>query len=302
MKARTLISASRKEKSLATIKREQKVNETFLRKAETEYVPTTEFVKLAEERNRPSANIDTQVVAKYGPSALGILPKGYHYNKELGAGKYGTAYQICHSKLHCMALKIVEIGATKGPSKEDVLNEIDMQRIFAADHLAPAIVGESKTWTFKTKQFLGFKMARIDGTLSGLLKRKLIEKDSLDEITTSIFALLGLLIIAKKSHNDFHSENIAFRYVLDDNGILRMEMLLIDFDFATLKKANTRAELIQFGRTLQMDIEDAEESKNTVWKTNTMAVWRRVEKVLRNSLGIKDTSERALTRLQDLES
>lgn len=294
-KGRSLITVSRKQKSAQTIKQEQQKNRQFVQKTEKDYVSTEDLKELARKNSKASANIDASVVQRFGETALSLLPPGYHYNRELGAGSFGVAYQICHSKLRCMALKIVELN--QETNEEDAQEELELQQVFAEEDLAPVILGDSQTWTFHNKKYFAFKMARIDGTLESLLKRGNLNKESLDDIFTSLFSLLGWLAIGNKTHGDFHTGNIAFRYVLDDNGYLTLEMLLIDFGFANVNEANIRFELIQLGRTLQIDIKSAEKEKNPVWKSNTLYIWRRVEKVLRNTLGIQDTSLKNLEQM-----
>jgi tRNA A-37 threonylcarbamoyl transferase component Bud32 len=295
-KGKSVISAARRQKSLGTQKREEASAKKFISAIRTQSLKSSDFTVIAKQVTEVKGDITSKVVQTYGKQALKLLPEGFHFTRKLGSGKFGATFQICHSKLHCMALKIIELH--RDSTLEMAYEEFDTQQDFAKDFLAPNVIGDPQTWKANGKNWFGFKMERIDGTLLGLLKKDILTEKALNEIIVSIGTLLGLLIVNKKTHGDLHTDNIAYRNVEDDQGHLVLELLLIDFGFSVEGIVDTRVELLQLGRTLLIDVEEGEE-KNKTLEHNAKYIFASFKEILRNSLGVKNFSYEHLDDLFD---
>ena len=89
----------------------------------------------------------------------------------------------------------------------------------------------------------------FDGTLSHILEQPLTEAHR-TQLVEAMLGLLGLLQKYKLIHGDFHDENIAYRFVTDADGFLRIQLLLIDFGFSDTGRSNELLEVLQITRML----------------------------------------------------
>ena len=170
------------------------------------------------------------------------LPPGYRVSKKLGQGAYGEVYQICHNRLECLAIKL-QMMVNAHDYYDD---EFALQRGFAKVGLAPNIVGSPFFLQNADGQHIcGCVMEKVHGTLYHLLQDEPLTDVSLIQITFDILYLLGRFRKADLTHGDFHESNIVYRFVTDDQGVLQIRLMVIDFGFSR-KGANTKKDFVYF--------------------------------------------------------
>jgi len=190
---------------------------------------------------------EADMIDEYGPEVLTLLPKGYYFSKRLGRGEYGAVYQACHDKFQCFAVKI-QIAEDKA-HKKAIRQEIKTQRLFAEDGIAPAVIGKLVWWEYEGQMVGAIKMDRIDGTLGSLFEQSTqISQSGIEDVTSGLLVLLAALQRYEKTHGDMHVNNVAYRMIVDAEGLLRTQFVLIDFGFSIVGKSHLKFDTINLAR------------------------------------------------------
>jgi len=127
-------------------------------------------------------------------------------------------------------------------------NEINMQRVFAAENLAPLVLCVDTVVVHGQKLTL-ILMEKIDFTLGDLLSRHKIPKVYVNMVTRGVVALLERMRELQFTHGDFHDENIGFRVVSTPSGP-QVQVLLLDFGMSTARKNYAELDAEQLYRSL----------------------------------------------------
>lgn len=208
-----------------------------------------------------------EIIKIYGRNLIHAIPHGYKLSKKLGSGAFGTTFSICKDKFNCSAIKIVELQ----DGREELKDEIILQRQFHDKGLAPAIIGKPTFYKHKGKGYGVINMEKIDGVLDEILSKNL-QPASLDNIAHGFLYLVHQLDIAKYAHRDAHPGNIGFTHKRDANGNTTLELSLIDFGHSNISIGSwPEMEILQFLRSLSI-----KEGSIGVTTSNQKYLWDRL--------------------------
>lgn len=281
----SIVTAARRKRSASRREREKKqvvdITKGFRKKTSS-----STLVKFATTTEAFTTISPNEVIKKFGRDALRVLPPDYELSRFLGEGLYGSTYQICATNFDCLAVKFQKMKQNKSVYE----NEVKIQQLFASHGLAPKVIGNILYTKHKNKPIASYLMERIDGTLKSLLKKPNLSDDSLLQIISALLTLIGKFQEYKLTHGDFHTENIAYQWKTDSEGVSHVQFLAIDFGRSRSGKANIKMDLLQLVRTLLWFNTDVtpKHYRETISKPFI--------DLLQNTYGHTDFSEKGLTK------
>jgi hypothetical protein len=173
--------------------------------------------------------------------------------KLLGVGAYGLAFTICNPSLSSELFVVkYQYNQENKNSDELFVREYEMQKKFYDAGIAP----EPKFFELSPNLIV---MAKIDGTLDGLLEKP-CTKETLDGILEGILGLISRMCANELSHRDLHWGNVGYVFKFEEEQFdtpdinlhplqRRTDFQLIDFDSAKNLGCDPEAELTQLIRT-----------------------------------------------------
>lgn len=147
----------------------------------------------------------------------------------LGAGSNGVVFTVCNPQV---ASQMLVVKYTFSSNTDHLNYERTMQEKFADAGLGPPVIAYNENAHLLV-------MAKIDGTVGDLLRRKLSAL-VLDQILYWIVDLLRRLCDARLLHRDFHWHNFGYRIDLSTR---RLTVLLIDFGNAKAQECEPDFEI-----------------------------------------------------------
>jgi hypothetical protein len=198
--------------------------------------------------------------------------------KLLGVGAYGLAFTICNPSLSSELFVVKYQYNQENKNADEVfLREYEMQKKFFEAGIAP----EPKFVELSPNIIV---MAKIDGTLDGLLEKP-CSKETLDGILEGIISLISKMCAYKLSHRDLHWGNVGYVFTFDEEQFdtsdihlhplqRRTDFQLIDFDSSKDQGCDPEAELAQLIRTSFPEVaSDLDQDNMTYIREQLMALY-----------------------------
>lgn len=194
-----------------------------------------------------------------------IIPPNRRVGENIGSGNFGNVYKVCdaYNPNHCTgALKFqkTKIDPYRRNSKEIntkmILSEIYMQNTFYLLGIAPKIYAYEMITTNNNLLVSAIYMERLDTTLELWLKSKKRTQTQLTEVLDGVIKLMDIMCENDITQGDFHAGNIALRYDQTPSGEQKIELMVLDFGWASVGSCFPLLDLIQLYRGLNFHEKD----------------------------------------------
>lgn len=204
------------------------------------------------EMNAPPVMTPSKVRAKYGQGLIDVLPEDYSVSRQLGKGKYGVALMLVNGPDYVVAKTV---RAHTAAERRALNREMYMMRKFNDAGIAPeTLVNQPTYYTGKDgKRRALLIMSAVHTTLGEILKGKRLATKDLYVIFSKILGLFSTMYDHKLVHGDVHIENIGVVWTTTSEGVLTIDLKLIDFGFSTDRHRDTYVDVLQLLRTLSGD-------------------------------------------------